>query len=198
MFPVLVEADVDGDVAVQLAVRGPLAEQFHTVFVLFAGLPQAGQGEHRFEGVLILPMQLILDVGPQFVFPGEQAVSADGLHLPLHPDGVRHAVVQIQDVNAEILFAQSADQLLPADAAVFSFQSLLKDVVDVLGVHQHQLVVVSIAEVRYRWERRVKARKRSTSSGCSPPFRRKRSIQSHRGSSRSSAQRSFWPSRATS
>ena len=219
--PLLGEAGVDGDIAVQVAVAGPLAEELHPGNFPLPGPAEALQGEVLAEGVQILPVELGLQLGAQGFLPVHQLAAVDAMHLPVDPDGVRQAGVQVDHIDGVVLLPQGADDLLAPDIALLPLQALPEHIVHVLGAQQGQLLPVGVPEVAHRlqqqtqrrkvqlrmlfparrpsrrWSSRTKARTRSTSSGCSRPFRMNRSSQSDRGSGRLRAQSSP-PSRMTS
>ena len=54
------------------------------------------------------------------------------MHLPVDPDGVRQAGVQVDHIDGVVLLPQGADDLLAPDIALLPLQALPQDIMDIL------------------------------------------------------------------
>ena len=102
------------------------------------------------EGVQILPVELGLQLGAQGFLPVHQLAAVDAMHLPVDPDGVRQAGVQVDHIDGVVLLPQGADDLLAPDIALLPLQALPEHIVHVLGAQQGQLLPVGVPEVAHR------------------------------------------------
>ena len=127
----LAEVGGDGDIAVVRAAP-PLAQQLRPRKALRPGPAQALQGEALLEGFPVGLLEAVPDMQAHQLVPGQGKGHGAAPHLPVYPDGVRRAGLQVNGVDVEILLPKAADKLLTADAHALPLHALPQRVMDVL------------------------------------------------------------------